>query len=389
MPNRRLRLGMVGGGRGAFIGAVHALAARMDNRFELVAGCLSSDPARARASAQDWFIAPDRTYDDFQTMAQAEAARADGIDAVAIVTPNDTHHAICRAFLDRKIDIVCDKPLTTTLDDALDLVAQVRRTGLVFVLTHTYSGFPMVRQARAMVAAGELGAIRLVHVEFLQDWLAAPLEDQGDKQALWRTDPQRAGPGGCIADIGTHALHLARYVTGLEVEAVAAQLRSFLPGRRLDDNAQLLMRLTGGAEGTLLASQVAHGNECGLRLRVYGERGGLAWDQERPNHLCWAPAGCAAQTLSRGDASLSAAARRATRLPRGLTEGYLEAFGNIYADAAGAILSRRQGGRPDLEDIGLPGVVDGAIGIAFVEAALRSQQDRGAWVEISLAAGRI
>lgn len=381
---RRLRLGMVGGGNGAFIGAVHGIAARIDNRFELVAGCFSSDPERARQSAGEWFIPLERAYGHFTEMAAAEAARPDGIEAVAVATPNHTHHAICRTFLDHGIDVICDKPLTTTVLDALDLVARVRRSRLVFVLTHTYSGFPMVRQARAMVKSGEIGPVRLVHVEFLQDWLIDPLERQGDKQAAWRTDPERAGPGGCVADIGTHAFHLARYVSGLEVAAVAGQLARFVPGRRLDDNVHALLRFAGGAQGALLASQVAHGNECGLRLRIYGEKGGLAWDQEHPNQLGFAPAGKSRIILSRGDAALSAEARRSTRMPRGLTEGYLEAFANIYADAALAIAMRRSGAPVDLPALGLPDVGDGAIGVMWVDAMLRSAEAGGAFVDLPM-----
>lgn len=379
---RRLRLGMVGGGRGAFIGAVHALAARMDNRFELVAGCLSTDPACARQSAADWFIRPERSYDNFGDMARAEAQRPDGIDAVAVVTPNNTHHAICRAFLDNGIAVVCDKPMTTTVADALDLVDCVRSSGMIFVVAHTYSGFPMVRQARAMIQNGELGAIRLVHVEFMQDWLADSIERQGNKQAGWRTDPAVAGPGGCVADIGTHALHLARYVSGLEVEAVAAQLTSFVPGRRLDDNVHALLRLNGGAQGTLMASQVAHGNNCGLRLRIYGEAGAVFWDQEHPDRLGFARQGRPVETLVRGASNLAAATGASTRMPRGLTEGYLEAFGNIYRDTADLIDARRGGEPADVKSAGLPDVVDGAIGVIFVDAMLRSQAEAGRWTDI-------
>src|SRR5215831_17372610 len=250
---RRLRLGMVGGGRGAFIGAVHRLCARMDDRYELVAGALSSDPQRTRDSAADLGIAPDRTYASFADMAAKEAARPDGIEAVSIVTPNDSHHAIARAFLDRGIHVICDKPMTTTLEDALDLVQAVRRTGLVFGLTHNYTGYPMVRQARDMVAAGELGRLRLIQVEYVQDWLSTKLEDTGHKQAGWRTDPGRSGIGGSLGDIGTHAHNLAGFVSGLPLQKVAADLASFVPGRKLDDNAHVMLRYADGARGLLWA----------------------------------------------------------------------------------------------------------------------------------------
>ena len=382
---RRLRLGMVGGGRGAFIGAVHALAARMDNRWELVAGCLSSDPERARLSAADWFLPADRSYADYRAMAAAEAARPDGIDAVAVTTPNDTHHDICQAFLERGIDVICDKPLTTTLADAVALVRSVRRRGLVFVVTHGFAAYPMVRQARRMVADGALGMLRLAHVEYLQDWLTTPLEAGGNKQAEWRTDPARSGPGGCIADIGTHAYHLARFVTGREARRLSAQLHSFVPGRRVDDNAHVLLGFAGGLQGTLIASQVAPGNECGLRIRVYGDAAGLEWDQEHPNQLALTPVGQPLRILSRGEPGLLAAAQRATRVPRGHPEGYLEAFANLYAEAAVAIEARRDG--RTLEDglLDYPTVEDGAIGVKFIEAAIASSRADGAWTDLALA----
>jgi predicted dehydrogenase len=379
---RRLRLGMVGGGRGAFIGAVHALAARMDNRWELVAGALSADPARARASAADWFIAPERAYESWAAMAEGEAKRPDGIDAVAIVTPNDTHHAIARSFLDQGIDVICDKPLTTRLEDARDLVRAVKRSGLVFAVTHTYSGYPMVRQARAMAAAGELGRIRLVHAEYFQDWLSTPLEETDHKQAGWRTDPARSGPGGCIADIGTHAFHLARFVSGLEAEALAAQLHTFVPGRRVDDNGHMLLRYGAGAQGTVIVSQVAPGNECGLRFRLYGEKAGLEWHQEQPNHLKFTALGKPAVTLSRAEPGLTAAAERVSRVPRGHPEGYLEAFANLYSEAAVAIEARRDGRKLVAGLVDFPTVEDGAVGVAFVEAAIDSSRRNGAWVEM-------
>lgn len=383
-PQRRLRLGIVGGGQGAFIGAVHALAARMDNRYELVASCLSSDPDRSRRSAAEWFISPDRAYGTYQEMAEAESGRADGIDAVAVTTPNDTHYEICRAFLERGIDIICDKPLTTRLADALDLVRQVRQRGVVFAVTHGFSAYPMVRQARQMAAGGQLGRLRLIHAEYLQDWLTTPLEGEGNKQAAWRTDPARSGPGGCIADIGTHAFHLARFISGREATKLRAELHSFVPGRRLDDNAHVLLRFEGGAQGTLIASQVAPGNECGLRIRLYGDKAGLAWDQEHPNQLELTPLGEPVRTLSRGEPGLLPGAQRVTRVPRGHPEGYLEAFANIYAEAAVAIEARRDGRSVEPGLLQYPTVEDGAIGVKFVEAAVESSGQDGAWTDLSV-----
>ena len=299
---------MVGGGEGAFIGAVHRLAARLDDRWELVAGAFSRDPDRARRSAAALHVAPDRAYPDAAAMACAEAAREDGIDAVAIVTPNASHHAIARAFLDAGIDVICDKPMTTTLDHAQDLVRAVAASGRIFALTHTYTGYPMVCHARAMVAEGAIGAVRVVQVEYAQDWLATPIEATGQKQAAWRLDPAQAGPAGSLGDLGTHAHNLAEFVTGLAVESVSAQLTAFVRGRRVDDDAQALLRLSGGARGMLWSSQVAPGNENALRLRVFGETGGLEWAQEHPNQLRYTPLGEAPRILARGAAALSKAA---------------------------------------------------------------------------------
>jgi len=378
---RPLRLGMVGGGRGAFIGAVHRLCARMDGQFELVAGALSSDAQRARDSGADLGLAPDRVYPSFAQMAAAEAGRPDGIEVVSIVTPNDSHHAIARAFLDRSIDVICDKPMTTTVEDALDLVRAVRRTGLVFGLTHNYTGYPLVRQAREMVAAGELGPIRVVQVEYVQDWLSTKLEDTGHKQAGWRVDPQRAGAGGCLGDIGTHAYHLAEFVTGLHARELAADLGRFVAGRMLDDNDHILLRYEGGARGMLWASQVAPGNENGLRLRVYGEKAGLEWSQEHPNQLRFSLVGRPPQVLSRGGPCLGAAAGHATRIPAGHPEGYLEGFANLYRDLAEQIRARRARRAPDPRALLVPTVEDGARGVKFIAAAVDSHARNGAWVD--------
>jgi predicted dehydrogenase len=379
---RRLRLGMVGGGEGAFIGAVHRLAARIDDRWELVAGCFSRDAARGARSAAALHVASDRAYADWREMARAEAARPDGIDAVAIVTPNASHHPIARAFLDAGLHVICDKPLTTTLADARDLVAAVRASGRVFALTHNYTGYPMVRQARAMVAAGEIGAVRVVQVEYPQDWLATPLEGTGQKQAAWRVDPAQAGPAGSLGDLGTHAHNLTEFVTGLRVEGVCAELTAFVPGRALDDDARMLLRFVGGARGMLWSSQVSPGNENALRLRVYGERGGLEWSQEHPNQLRHAPLGAPPVVLSRGVGPLSPAATQATRIPAGHPEGYLEAFAQLYRDTAEQVAAAIEGRTPDPASLLVPTVEDGARGIAFVAAAVDSSARGGVWTAV-------
>lgn len=380
--HRRVRLGMVGGGQGAFIGAVHRIAARIDDQFELVAGALASDPVRARASAKELGIADDRAYGSFEEMAKAEAARSDGIEAVSIVTPNHMHSAVAKAFLEAGIHVICDKPLTTTVAEAEELVALVGKSGKVFVVTHNYTGYPMVRQARAMVANGDLGEIRLVHAEYLQDWLTERLEASGHKQAAWRTDPTRSGAGGCIGDIGTHAYNLACFVTGLELDELFAQLSTFVQGRRLDDDVQILLKWKGGAKGMLWASQVAVGNENCLTLRVYGSKGGLEWTQENPNQLWFTPYGRPKQLLTRGGAGALGEAGRVTRIPSGHPEGYLEGFATIYAEAARAIRAAETGRNQDPAVI-FPTIVDGLAGVKFIDAAVRSSTSNGTWVRIT------
>lgn len=378
--SRRLRLGMVGGGQGAFIGGVHRIAARIDDHFELVAGAFASDPERARASAAQLHVAPERAYADYRAMAEAESQREDGIDVVAIVTPNHLHFAVARTFLEAGIDVICDKPMTTTLEDARALADLVERSGRFFGLTHNYSGYSLVRQARQMVAAGELGELRVVQVEYPQDWLATRLEDQGVKQAEWRTDPKRSGPAGCLGDIGTHAYHLARFVTGLEVESLAADLHAFVDGRVLDDNVHMMLRFKGGARGMLWSSQVAPGRENGLRLRVYGSRGGLEWHQEDPNQLIHSPQGEPPRILTRNGPGLGEEAMAAVRIPPGHPEGYLEAFAQLYSDFAEQIRARHA----NREAHGLarhtPGVADGVDGLMFITRALESSQAGGSWV---------
>jgi predicted dehydrogenase len=380
--NRRLRLGMVGGGRGAFIGAVHRIAARLDDRWELVAGALSSDPERARESGADLLLSPDRVYDDFLEMARQEQHLTDAIDAVAIVTPNHAHAPVARAFLDAGIHVICDKPLTTTRREAEQLAKLAEKSGLIFAVTHNYTGYPLVRQARAMVLAGELGQIRVVQVEYLQEWLATRLEDSGQKQAEWRTDPSRAGPAGSVGDIGTHAFNLAEFVTGQEVTDLAAELHTFVEGRRLDDDAQMLLRFASGAKGILWCSQVAIGQENGLRIRIYGEKGGLEWHQENPNVLQFSPLGEPLRLIRRNGSGSDAVSRAASRIPAGHPEGYLEGFAQIYSDIAEQLMARMEEREPHPYSLQTPTIEHGVRGVRFIEAAIRSSGRRAAWTSV-------
>lgn len=379
MAELRIRLGMVGGGEGAFIGAVHRIAARLDDRYELIAGALSASSDKAMRSAAAIGLPPERSYPDFHSMAEAEAGRSDGIEAVAIVTPNHMHAAVAEAFLQTGVHIICDKPLTATLEEARRLRDKARSADVLFAVTYNYTGYPLVRHARAMVRAGELGAIRIVQVEYPQDWLAEPLEATGQKQADWRTDPARSGVGGCVGDIGTHAYQLAHFVTGMMPEHILAEMTTFVPGRRLDDNVQILLRYPGGARGALWASQVAPGNDNALRLRVYGEKGGLDWRQDEPNRLIWSPLGEAPRLIHRGTAAMNAEGQRVNRIPPGHPEGYLEAFATIYAEVAAAITARRAGSPLD-PAVTFPTIEDGFAGVAMVDAAMKSSRAGGVWV---------
>jgi len=379
--HRRLRLGMVGGGPGAFIGAVHRIAARMDDCYELVAAALSSDPGKSLAAAGELHIP--RAYGRFEEMAAAEASRPDRIDAVAIVTPNHMHYANAKKFLEAGIHVICDKPVTTTLEDALDLAKIVERSGLVFGLTHNYTGYPMVRQAREMALGGELGAIRVIQVEYAQDWLSTPLEKTGQKQADWRTDPARSGPAGSLGDIGTHAHNLACFVTGMPVQEVAAEVTTFVPGRRLDDNVQMLLRFPKGVKGMLWASQVAAGNENNLRLRVYGDKAGLEWQQENPNELIFGPLGQPRRIMKRGGPGTGASSLRAIRIPAGHPEGYLEGFAQLYKDLAEQITAKLEGRSADPQSMLVPGIAEGVEGMRFISAVLESSRNHSAWTALS------
>ena len=372
----RIRLGMVGGGNDAFIGGVHRIAARIDGHFDLVAGALSSTPEKSRASGEALGLS--RIYDDFRSMAIREARLKNGIEAVSIVTPNHVHFAAAREFLKRGIHVICDKPMTSTLPDAKKLVKLAEASDAIFVLTHNYTGYPMVRQAREMIARGDIGKIRVVQVEYPQDWLSV---EQDFKQAEWRADPARSGAGGSTGDIGTHAFNLACFVSGLEVESLAADIQAFVPGRQVDDNAHVMLRFEGGARGMLWASQVAPGNENALRIRVYGETGGLEWAQEDPNYLWHTPFGEPKRLITRNGAGSGEASVRMSRIPGGHPEGYLEGFANIYSEAAAAIIAARAGERPP-EGVIYPSVRDGLKGVQFVSACVASSKRNAAWVKL-------
>ncbi len=376
--NTPLRLGMVGGGKDAFIGEVHRFASRLDGQYELVAGALSSTPKKSRASGEVLGLATERIYDDFNQMAVAEAKREDGIDAVAIVTPNHMHYPAAKAFLEQGINVICDKPLTSTIEDALELEKIASNSDALFILTHNYTGYPMVRQAKEMIANGELGDIRLIQAEYVQDWLTV---EESNKQANWRTDPARSGAGGSIGDIGTHAFNLACFVSGLEVESLAADLQSFVPGRLVDDNAHIMIRYTGGARGTLWCSQVAPGNENSLKLRIYGDKGGLEWCQEDPNYLWFTPFGEPKRLITRNGAGAGDSAARVSRIPGGHPEGYLEGFANIYSEAAIAIRAKKAG-TPVPSEVEFPGITEGVNGMKFINACVSSSRENSKWVTL-------
>jgi predicted dehydrogenase len=382
LSNRRIRLGMVGGGQDALIGNAHRIAARLDDEYELCAGALSSNPVRAMASAQEIGLPADRSYGSYAEMVSSEAAREDGIDVVAIVTPNDTHHAIAKAFLAAGIHVICDKPMTVTIEEAESLQDAARSAGRILAVTYNYTGYAMVREAREIIERGDLGTIRVVQVQYAQDWLTEPIELDGQKQAAWRTDPAKSGVGGTITDIGTHAYHLACFVSGLKLEALCADLTTFVDGRRLDDNAHLLLRFAGGAKGMLWASQVAVGNENNVRLGVYGDKGGLTWQQEQANEISFSLFGKAPQRITRGGPSgHPASSTSIIRMPNGHPEGYLEGFATIYSQVAAAIRAASEGKAPDT-NILFPTGDDGKAGVAFVDAAVRSSTAGGIWVDL-------
>jgi predicted dehydrogenase len=375
----RIRLGMVGGGEGAFIGAVHRIASRLDDHYELVAGALSSTPDKARRSGEALGLAADRIYDDYESMAEAEAKRSDGIEAVAIVTPNHMHAGPTYAFLKAGVHVICDKPLTVSLAEGKKMKAAVDKSDRIFALTHNYTAYPLVRRMREMAQGGELGEIRLVQVEYPQDWLAGPTETTGNTQAEWRVDPKRSGAGGALGDIGTHAFNLADFVTGLELAELSADPSCFGKGRVLDDNAQIMLRYANGARGALWVSQVASGEENELRLRIYGTKGGVNWLQSNPNRMIWTPLGKSARIVTRGGPDSGEAAARVTRVPPGHPEGYLEGFATIYSEVALAIKAARTGKKPP-KGVMFPTIDDGMKSLAFVEAAVKSGKANAKWV---------
>jgi len=379
--SRTLRFGMVGGGPGAFIGAVHNRAATLDGMATLVAGAFSSDPKKSKQQGEVYGLDPKRVYGSFEEMAKAEAELPEDvrIDFVIIVTPNHVHFPSAKAFIERGFHVVCDKPLTTTLEDAEELCRLVKKHDVVFALTHPYTAYPMVKQARELVHNGSLGTVRKIVVEYSQGWLSTPLEQSGNKQADWRTDPARAGAG-AIGDIGTHAEHLARYITGLEMEELLADVTSFVPGRKIDDDANMLVRYQGGAKGILFCSQISLGEENRLAIRVYGTDASLEWLQEDPNFLYVRRSDGPMETYKPGHGFLTPAAQRASRIPAGHPEGLNEAFANIYSNAMRVMTAKREGNKPDPMDLDFPTVFDGAVGVHFIQAALKSGRE-GDWVD--------
>lgn len=378
----KLRLGMVGGGQGAFIGEVHRIAARLDDKYVLLAGALSSDPQRAVASAAELGIDADRSYESFEDMAVMEAAREDGIEVATIVTPNHLHYAAASAMLRAGIHVICDKPLTATLAQAEELAELANSSGLLFAVTYNYSAYPMVRLARQLATAGKLGDIRVVQVEYPQDWLATNIEDADQKQAAWRTDPEKAGAGGCIGDIGTHGFHLAEFISGLKTTELLADLSSFVGQRKLDDNANILLRFDNGAKGSLWSSQIATGNENALRIRIYGDKASIDWSQENPNYLSFATLGGSKQILSRASASIPGATGYTTRLPAGHPEGFLEAFATLYRDIAEQLNALKSNRVSDSDAMLVPGITDGLRGMQFIEKAVASNTAGNTWQKL-------
>lgn len=380
LQGRRIRLGMIGGGEGAYIGGIHRFASRLDNEYELVAGAFDVNADRGHAFAAQNYITADRSYDDYTAMLTAEVAREDGVDVVAICTPNFTHFPIARAFLEAGIDVICEKPLTTTLDDAEALAEVVRSTGGFLGVTYTYSGYPMIMEARNRVAEGLIGKVRTVQVEYPLEWMATGVEIK-NQQAAWRVDPKKNGRGGSIGDIGTHAYHLAGYVTGLKAESVLADLTTFVEGRALDDNAHVIIRYEGGARGMLWSSQVAIGCSNSLRLRVYGETGSLSWFQEQPNELVYTPLDGYTQIIKRGRDDLYDLTKARTRTPPGHPEGYIEAFTNLYSGFASALRSRDQQREINGTGAAVPQIYDGLKGVAFVDAVVDSHEQGNIWMK--------
>jgi predicted dehydrogenase len=379
--NRKLRMGLIGGGQGAFIGRVHATAAVMDNRAVLVAGALSSDPAKAKASAPDYDIPADRAYGSYQEMAEAEAKRADKVDFVSIATPNHTHFEIAKTFVEAGFNVVCDKPMTFDLAQAEELLRVVEKSSVVFAVSHNYTGHPLVRQAREMVLNGELGEINAIRSNYIQGWLRTRLESDNQKQAAWRTDPGKSGAAGCFGDIGTHAYNLGRYITGLLPKELSCQLKTYVEGRKLDDYGVALVRFENGAIGTVTASQISHGRENDIFIEIDGTKASLEWHQENPNQMFVRKNGEPHKIYTRaGGPYLGAAAAGATRIPSGHPEGYLEAFANIYTAAYDAMTQRAAGASFERVNTIYPNIYDGVEGMLFITQCVKSSQENGAWV---------
>ncbi len=380
---RKIRMGMVGGGRGAFIGGVHRIAAALDGQIELVCGAFSSDPAKSRASGADLFLPADRSYGSYEEMIRTEKTlpATQRMDFIAIVTPNHAHFGPAKMALENGFHVVCDKPLCFSLEEASELERLVKETGLLFALTHNYTGYPLVKHARAMIRKGELGKIRKVVVEYPQGWLATRVEESGQKQADWRTDPKRSGIAGCIGDIGTHAENLAEYMTGLRIKELCADLSTFVEGRLLDDDGNVLLRFDNGAKGILHASQISAGEENNLNIRIYGEKGGLEWRQMEPNTLITRWLDKPVQILRTGVGPLSPEAQAHTRIPAGHPEGYLEAFANIYRNFAYCLQARLEGKEPDPLFADFPGVSDGVRGMQFIDRVVESSNKGAVWVK--------
>ena len=380
---RKIRIGMVGGGKDAFIGGVHRIALRLDGYYELVAGSFSSNFDNSKETGKDLGLAEDRIYKTYQEMAEKESSRSDAIDVVAIVTPNHLHVPIAKIFAEKGIHIICDKPLALSSKEAISLKNIVVSKKLIFALTHNYTGYPMVRHARSLIQKGDLGSIRVIQAEYPQDWLTTKAEDSGLKQAEWRTDPKRSGGGGCIGDIGTHAFNLIRFITGLEIEELSADIHTFVKGRLLDDNAQIMLRFKGGAKGALWSSQVAVGNENNLKIRIYGENGGIEWRQEDPNYLYYTEFGHPTQRVTRGSGNVSKEAKDVTRIPPGHPEGYLEGFANIYNDVYKKLYAQINNQNYDDSNDCYPTINDGVEGMRFIETALESSKNNGKWIRFN------
>ena len=379
----KIKLGMVGGGEGAFIGEVHRIAARMDERFHLCAGALCSDPERSLKSALDLGLPEDRSYSDYKEMAISESQRDDGINFVSIVTPNHLHHPIAKAFLEVGINVICDKPMTMNSEEAQELIDISESSDLIFAVTYNYSGYPLIREAREIIKKGDLGSIRIIKVEYIQDWLTKPIENTGQKQASWRVDPKKSGIGGSIGDIGTHAFHLAHFITQQLPNKISADLSCFVEGRELDDNAHILMRYESGAKGMIWSSQVAPGNENNLKIQIYGEKGGLIWQQENPNELILNLLNQPSRRLTRGSSFVGDQSARLTRIPAGHPEGYLEGFANIYREVADEF-SAKISGKPISKDILYPTSKEGLYGVSFIEAAIESNSKDSVWTDLKL-----